>query len=172
MKQICILLSFISVFLYSCKDDDTTLIKTELPFTFSVNVSESSVVNSDSDNPEYSFSSSKTYNLSDNIDLKDYLEQMNSIYCPFFEIELSGLNEGENVNTVTIAANESNATITTSNFSISESGASSLMGGYAGFGKESFSDNKITVTVSGTTNKAPMDFNINLTLQIEAGAQK
>ncbi len=35
-----------------------------------------------------------------------------------------------------------------------------------------FKDNKITLTVKGTTNSAPMDFDLNITLRLEATAEE
>lgn len=172
MKQICILLFIIPLFFFSCNDDDDEIIKTELPCTFSLSVDESSVVNPEAAQLEYSFSATETYSLSENEDLKDYLDRINNISALNFEFGIAGLEDGENINKVEITAKGSDALLTIGSPTISETGESWPVGGYIGYGEDVFSDNQITLTVNGTTNSAPMDFDLNILLQLEATAEE
>lgn len=169
MKQNYILLLIASFFLFSCDNEDTLTIETNLPVTVSVEVSEQSVTDQKSGKTEYPFTASETYYLRDNDDLKNYMDNITYIFSKGFSAETTGLAEGDTINDVTISIGESIV-----NISQPESASPLAQKGfvYATFGKILMEEKQVTVTVEGTANKASMNFDVNMELLIEATANK
>jgi hypothetical protein len=169
MKQNCILFLIISLFLFSCDDDDRVTFETNLHVIVPVEVSESSATKQESGKTKYSFTASKTYYLEDSDDLKDYMDNVTYIFSKGFSAQITGLAEGDTINGVTVSIGESIVEITQP-----ESANPLEHGGfvYAVFGKELMEEKQVTVTVEGTTNKAPMNFDVNMDLLIEITADK
>lgn len=82
-------------FLFSCEKNNTVKTRTEIPFTFSVIIDESSIVDAESEDSIYSFMTVKTYSLNDNEDLKDYLGRLNNIVNKGGFFIFNGLENGQ-----------------------------------------------------------------------------
>lgn len=172
MKQITIILFLtIPFFLFSCDDDDTVKIQTNIPFAFSVDVDESSIVDPESNQPEYSFTATDTYYLNDNEDLKDYLNNLIYIEGKEYSLTFNGLEGEEIINTIELSTEE-DMTMKFDNITSSYSGNPLPFGGYIILGNNLLINKQLTITISGTTNTAPMDFDLDLILQFEAKADK
>lgn len=169
MKQNYILLLIVPFFLFSCDNDDTLTIETNLPVTVSVDVSEQSVTDQKSGKTVYPFTASETYYLSDNVDLKNYMNNITYIFSKGFSAQTTSLAIGDTINNVTISIGESIV-----NISQRESASPLVQKGftYASFGKVLMEEKQVTVTVEGTANKASMNFDVNMELLIEATANK
>lgn len=169
MKKNYIFLLIAPLFLFSCDNDDTLTIETNLPVTVSVEASEQPVTDQKSGKKEYPFTASETYYLSDNVDLKNYMDNITYIFSKGFSAETSGLAAGDTINNVTISIGESIV-----NISQLESASPLAQKGftYASFGKVLMDEKQVTVTVEGTANKASMNFDVNMELLIEATANK
>lgn len=167
MKQNYILLLIFSLFLFSCDNDDQVVIETSLPLTVPIEVSEASATEHESGRTDYAFTASGTYYLSDNDDLKDKLDDITHIQGKFINYGISGLAEGDTINYLIVSDGESAAEINMPD-SLTFTTNGMFGGGYAAFGEALMEDKQITVTVEGTTRKAPMNFDINLELLIDA----
>jgi len=172
MKRIYFSLFIISVFLFSCKDDDTIEIRTSLPITVSVNVTEPT--DQEAGQSEYSFETSQTYSLSNNDDVKEYLDNLKHISTKGYSGEITGLEDGEMINHIQISVADGSKLIVRENITNVDPGTQlpNNTGAYGIIGEELQSEKQITVTVTGTTNKAPMDFDVIVTLQIEVVAEE
>lgn len=169
MKQNYILLLIMALFLFSCDNDDTVTFETNLPGTVPIEVSESSAIKQESGKTKYSFTASKTYSLDHNDDLKEYMDNITYIFSIGFSAQITGLADGDTIHDVTVSIGESKVEIT------QPKSANPLENGgfvYAVFGKELMEEKQVTVTVEGTTNKAPMNFDVNMDLLIEVTADK
>lgn len=169
MKQNYILLLILSLFLFSCDNDDTVTFETKLPGIVPVKVSESSAIKQESGKTKYSFTASKTYYLEGNDDLKDYKDNITYILSKGFSAQITGLAKGDTINNVSVSVGESTVEIT------QPKSANPLENGgftYAVFGEKLMKEKQVTVTVAGTTNKAPMNFDVNMDLLIEVTADK
>lgn len=167
MKRIYLLLFIIPAFLSSCDDDDPVIVETNLPLTLSFEVSEASAIEHESGRTDYAFTGSETYYLSDNDDLKDNLDDITYILGKFVNYGISGLSEGDSINYLMVSVEESIVSINMpDSLSITRNGM--FGGGYQAFGETLMEEKQITVTVEGTTRKAPMNFDVNLELLIEA----
>jgi len=166
MKQNYILLLIFTLLLFSCDKDDA-VVETSLPLTLSFEVSEASAIEHESGRKDYAFTGSETYYLSDNDDLKDNLDDITYILGKFVNYGISGLAEGDSINYLKVSVGESTTEINTPD-SITFTTNGMFGGSYAAFGDVLMKEKQITVTVEGTTRKAPMNFDINLELLIEA----
>lgn len=166
MKQIHILLLFAPFFLFSC-DDDPVVIETKLPLTLSFEVNEASAIEHESGRTDYAFTGSETYSLNGHDDLKDKLDAITYILGKSVNYGLSGLSEGDTINHLIVSVGETTMEINTPD-SLTFTSNGMFGGGYAAFGEDLMEDKQITVTVKGTTRKAPMNFDVNLELLIEA----
>lgn len=167
MKQNYILLLIFTLFLFSCDKDDTVVIETSLPLTLSFEVSEASAIEHESGRTDYAFTGSETYYLNDNDDLKNNLDDITYILGKFVNYGISGLSEGDSINYLVVSVEESTVKINMPD-SITFTNNGMFGGGYAAFGEALMKDKQITVTVEGTTRKAPMNFDVNLELLIGA----
>lgn len=167
MKQNCILLLIFSLFLFSCDNDDPVVIETNLPVTIPIQVSESSATDTESGQTEYAFTGSETYYLSDNDDLKGQIDDITYISSKGWSTEVTGLAEGDTINVVTTSIGDDNELSTVENVTNPLTGTA-FPSGYATFGVVLMEEKQVTVTVEGTTNKAPMNFDVNFELFIEA----
>lgn len=172
MKRIYFLLFIIPVFLISCDKEDDIQIKTTLPLTLSVEVREQSAVNQMSGQAKYSFTASKTYYLSDNQEVKDYLSNMNYIANKGHSMGVTGLADGDTINNIVISVKEGTGLMAFESVTSTNTGTSVPVDEYANFGDILLSEKQITVTVTGTTSKAPMDFDVHVALQIEVYADE
>ncbi|WP_321371164.1 hypothetical protein [uncultured Draconibacterium sp.] len=169
MKQNSILLLIFSLFLFSCDNDDPVVIETNLPLTVPIEISEASATEHESGRTDYAFTASGTYYLSDNDDLKDQLDDISNIFSRGSSAKIAGLAEGDTVNYVSISIGESTVGINTPDSLYFTSTSNPDLGfGYAAFGDVLMEDKQVTVTVEGTTRKAPMNFDVNFELLIEA----
>ena len=167
MKQNSILLLIFSLFLFSCDNDDPVVIETSLPLTIPIEVTEASATEHESGRTDYAFTGSGTYYLSDNADLKDYLEDITHVQGKFVDFGLSGLAEGDSINYLTISVEDDRMEINAPD-SITFTRNGMLGGGYMAFGETLTEEKEVTVTLEGTTRKAPMNFDVNLELLIDA----
>lgn len=167
MKQIHILLLIVPFFLFSCDNDDPVVIETNLPITLSFEVSEASAIEHESGRTDYAFTGSETYYLNDNDDLKDNLDNITHILSKSVYYGISGLSEGDTINYLMVSVGEDTVGINMPD-SITFTTNGIFGFGYAAFGEALMEDKQITVTVEGTTRKAPMNFDVNLELIIEA----
>lgn len=167
MKQNYILLLIVPFFLFSCDKDDTVTVETNLPLTVSFEISEASAIEHESGRTDYAFTGSGTYYLNDNDDLKDNLEDITYILGKFVDFGISGLADGDSINYLTISIKENMLEINTpDSLTITSNGM--IGGAYLGFGEALMEEKQVTVTVEGTTRKAPMNFDVTLDLLIEA----
>lgn len=167
MKQNYILLLIFTLFLFSCDKDDTVTVETNLPLTLSFEVSEASAIEHESGRTDYAFTGSETYYLNDNDDLKDNLDDITYIFGKFVNYGISGLSEGDSINYLMVSVGESSVGINMPD-SITFTSNGMFGGGYFGFEETLMEERQVTVTVEGTTRKAPMSFDVNLELLIEA----
>ncbi|WP_319591277.1 hypothetical protein [uncultured Draconibacterium sp.] len=167
MKQNSILLLIFSLFLFSCDNDDPVVIETNLPLTVPIEVSEASAIEHESGRTDYAFTASGTYYLSDNDDLKDNLDDITSIFGKSVDIGLSGLAEGDTINHLIVSVGESTVQMNMEDW-ITFTNNGMFGGGYMTLGEALMEDKQITVTVEGTTRKAPMNFNVIFELLIDA----
>jgi len=167
MKRIYLLLFIISIFLYSCNDDDME-IKTNIPISLPINVNEASATNQDTGQPEYSFTASETYRLSDNEDVSEYLDDMKYIAYKGHSVGVNGLADGDTVRNIEVLVGDESVLTTLENVTNSDPGTivSGGLASYATIGDILLAEKQITISVNGTTEKAPIDFTIDLSLQI------
>ncbi len=172
MKRIYILLFIVPLFLIACDKDDDIVIKTSLPITIPVEVNEASAINQKSVQAGYSFTTSETYYLKDNEDVKDYLSNMKYISSKGHSKEITGLEDGDIIKDIEISLTGGDVIMASENITNSDPGTTLPNEGYATFGDILLSEKQITVTVTGSTNKIPMDFNVNVILNIEVIAEE
>ncbi len=175
MKRISFLLVVASLFLLSCdkiEEANTVDFDTTLSMDIPVSVESPVAMIEKSTAEDFPFSESKTYSLSENEDINDYLSKIKSIDISDFAIVFSGLGEGEEIKMVDISVtgagilasfqNVTNATTspTPTINSANVAQAATILN----------STKAIEVIVSGTTNTAPMDFTVNMDFDVHVEA--
>lgn len=177
MKNTFLLLLIIPALLFSCDkideintiDFDTTL-STAIP----VAVVETSAMSAKSAETEYSFSQSQTTKLSDINEISDYLNKLKSIDINDLEIVFSNLGEGEVISTIDISVTGAGMLVSLTNISLTNNTQNPDVNSAVLLQAASIlsSTKEIEITVSGTTNTAPMAFvvNMNFDCHIEAEA--
>ena len=169
------LLAGLVLFLFSCekiKDASTVDFDTTMSLNIPVNVSVPTASLEKSAKTSYSFSESLTESLEDNADINEYLDMLKSIDITKLEIIFSGLQDSQTIESITISVDGVGTVVAITNVTVSNLTqtpdiSSTLLNQIAA---KLYSDKQITITVSGTTNEAPMSFNVktNLDLHIEA----
>ena len=110
----------------------------------------------------YSFSESHTGSLQDNPDVSEYLNLLKSVDINELEIVSSGLQDTQTIETIDISVEgvgtiAAITNVTTSNLVHSPEISDALLSQVAA---KLYSTKQITITVSGSTNEAPMTFNV------------
>ncbi|WP_299577594.1 hypothetical protein [uncultured Sunxiuqinia sp.] len=168
MKRIIFFLSIIAVLLISCNEDDPIEVRTSLPITIAVEVPEPAINDQESGQTEYSFTASQCYHLSDNKDVKDYLDNMKYIDHKGYSIEITGLEDGEVIKDIVFSVEDKNKFEAFENVTKDDYGTRRTNDeiGYAVIHNVLLSEKQLTITVTGTTNKAPMDFDVDIQFEI------
>lgn len=175
MKQIYILLLIVPFFLFSCdKDDDTVDVLTNLETTIPVHVVQPSEATQKSGLSEYVFSATKTYYLKDNADVVNYLDDLETVVLKYFTFEITGLEDDEIINSLEVSVDGGDLLVARENITNAGYGTElpHNVGVYGTVGDVLQSEQQITITVSGTTNMAPMDFDVKLMLQVDVEAKE
>ena len=176
MKTRIILLLLLAFSMTSCnwfKDLFRTDIETTLEVTVPVAVTEGLVIKSTGGATDYSFSESATLLLAENDDVLDHIDKIKSISIQSLEVDIFGLQAGQEIISLTVSVSGvgtivSLANITSSSGTFVPDVATNLLDQVA---QKLLDNESITVTVSGTTNYAPMTFNIVMAFEtlVEAG---
>jgi len=174
MKQICFLLLFLSAFFFSCeKIKDATTVdfdtNVELEVPVSIQQNNAKALKSAA---SYPFSESGTASLRDNPEIKDYLNLIKSIEIKSVVIKFSNLQPSEIIETISVSATGVGTLATIKNVTSANSTHTpaidnAKLNQLAGQLKSSKS---VTLTVSGSTNSAPMTFYINTDFKIHVEA--
>ena len=156
------------------KDLFRTDIETEFEMTIPVVVTETAIATkSGSSVTSYSYNKSHTFSLSENDDLDDYLDRIKEIDLQNLSVEIFGLQAGQEIESLTISASGVGTVVTLNNLTpssgkLSPTVSQDKLNEVAATLKD---NNEVTVTVNGSSNYAPMSFNVNLAMDaiVEAG---
>ena len=177
MKKLLLLLFIAPALLFSCDkideantvDFDTT-VSMEIP----VSVAAPTAIVQKSAEADHPFSESKTYSLSSNADIKDYLNKLQSIDIEDFAIMFTGLGEGEVINKLDISVPDVGILVTFTNVSNADTSPTPSAIFYPIIqqaGNKLNATKSLTIMVSGTTNTAPMDFSVNMDFDLHVEAK-
>lgn len=160
--------------LFSCsaiKDAITVPVNTSLQvdIPISVSVTKSGQLTDKAGTTTYSFSAEKVLQVSENMDMTSYINKIKSVDLKAVSIAIGGLKGSEEVLTLDVAVSgisgpifsQSNITATNNNpFSPSVTGA--LQTQLDLLEPKVVADRKLTITISGTTNAAPLTLTAKL----------
>lgn len=173
-KLLFLFLISIPVFFNSCNkikeavtEDFYTTLKVDIP----VEVADTATT-AKSTNAGYAFTASHTESLEDNDKVKDYLDLLKSIEVTDVDIEFSGIVGDQVIGAIKLSIENIGVIATlenvnTSNLTFHPEINSSVLIQIA---NELYFSKKITMTATGISNAAPMNFNVatSLDLHIEA----
>ncbi len=167
MKNTFLLLLLVSTLLFSCdKIDEINTIEfdTTLSMDIPVAVVGTTALLNKSAQAEFSFSQSQTTRLSDIEEVSDYLNKLKSIAINDVEIAISNLGADEVINTIDISVTGAGTLVTLTDISAANNVQSPDIDSAVLMQAVSIlnSTKEIEVTVSGTTNTAPMSFIVNM----------
>ncbi|MCE1199385.1 MAG: hypothetical protein LWW85_10490 [Marinilabiliales bacterium] len=163
---------FMSVLLFSCsaiKEAITvpvnTTLKVDMPFTVSVTKSASL----DKAGTTYSFTSTKVLQVSDNTDMTAYINKIKAVDLRAVTVTMQGLTGTQQVLTLDISVSGVNGPVfsianisSTSNNPFSPTITSTVQSQLDLVAAKLVSDRQLTLTISGTTNDAPMSLTAQL----------
>lgn len=176
MKKFTLLLLILPVFLFSCDkidDANTVEVDTTLAMNIPVTVDAVAAIVEKSTEADFPFSASKTYSLSENEDINDYLSKLKSIDITTFAILFSELQVGEEIKTVDISVTGAGVLASFVNVTILDNSPTPTINAANLVAAATIlnSTKSITVVVSGTTNTGPMDFTVNIDLDVHVEAK-
>ena len=172
MKRIFYLVFILLITLTSCKNDAYE-IKTDFPLNIPITI-EPDATEQTSEESGYPFAVEKTIFLTDNDDVKDHLCNMVFAYFTGYSFNADGLEDGEILDTLKVTTIEGHEILAYKNYDNSGGGTDISLpsGAYSAIGNILLTEKKLTMTIHGTTNKASMDFDINLNLSIKVRAEE
>ncbi|MBN1822065.1 MAG: hypothetical protein JXR31_00910 [Prolixibacteraceae bacterium] len=158
----------------ACDDLLTVKIDTTLETTLPVVVSPDGLAIKSTSADSYTFTKTGTLALDENDDVVDYLDKIKSITIENIDAQVFGLGSGEVIESLSLSVTGVGTIVTITNItstsgplnpSISQSDLDLI-------GSKLKTDQQITATVNGTSNYAPMSFNLELAFDavIKAGA--
>lgn len=167
MKNTILLLLILTVLFFSCdKIDEVNTIEfdTTLSMDVPVAVASPSAQLFKSAEAEYSFSQTQVTRLSEIGQISEYLNKLKSIDINDLEIIFDNLGEGEVINSINISITGAGSLVTLTNISNATSAQSPEIDSAVLLQAASIlnTTKEIEVTVSGTTNTAPMDFLVQM----------
>lgn len=177
MKKILYLLFIIPAFLFSCDKIDeanTIEIDTTMSMNIPVVVADPAAILEKSTPDDFPFSASKTYYLSENEDISDYLNKIEKISLTKVAYLFSELGETEVINTLDISVPDVGILATFENISSTNPSATPTAIFYPIIeqaGNKLNASKQLTITVSGTTNTAPMNFTVGLDFDVHVEAE-
>jgi hypothetical protein len=162
MKRIYSLSLILILMIVFASCDKTETSYTTMAITIPVEVTDTTSTTSKSSLAGYDFSGSVTESLEDNDNINEYLDILKGIRVEDFYVTFSGLQNNQIIENIDISVEgvgviASIENVSLSNLSYQPEVNSSLM---ILIGYILISEKQITVSVSGTTNKAPMNFNV------------
>ncbi|QIA07315.1 hypothetical protein [Draconibacterium halophilum] len=167
MKNTFLLLLIIPALLFSCdKVDEIKTIEfdTTLSVAIPVTVVEPTAQLSKSAEAEFSFSQSQTIRLSDIDEISNYLDKLKAIEINGMEIAFSNLGEGEEINSIDISVTGAGTLVTLTNISANNTVQNPDVDNAVLMQAATIlnATKEVELTVSGTTNTAPMNFIVNM----------
>ncbi|WP_319272956.1 hypothetical protein [uncultured Draconibacterium sp.] len=167
MKNTLLLLLIIPALLFSCdKVDELNTIEfdTTLSMDIPVAVVEPTAQIAKSGQAEFTFSQTQTTRLSDIDEISDYLNKLKSIAINDMEIAFSNLGEGEEIISIEISVTGAGTIVTLNNISATNNVQNPDIDNAVLMQAATIlnATKEIELTVSGTTNTAPMGFIVNM----------
>lgn len=167
MKRISLLLFFIPALLFSCdkvEEANTVEFDTTLSLDIPVAVIEPVAKVEKSAEADFQFDQSATTSLSDISEISAYLSKLKSIDINDIEIVFTGLGSGEEIKSIDISVTGVGVLATITNVtSANTTHSPSVDNAKLKQAATILNSTKaLTVTVSGTTSTAPMDFTVNM----------
>lgn len=165
MKNKFFLILVIFFALTACDDLFQTEISTTLEMSVPVTVSESAVaVKSANLADTYTFTKSGSLSLTDDEEINDHIDKLKAITLENLEVDIFGLSTGQEIISLTINVTgvgeiASIANVTSASGTFTPNVSSTLLDEVAAI---LLDDQAITVTINGTSNYAPMSFNVEL----------
>lgn len=167
MKNTILFLLIIPAFLFSCdKIDEINTIEfdTTLSMDVPVVVVDPSAQLQKSAQEEFAFAVTQTTRLSDISEISDYLNKLKSIDINDLELVISNLGEGEEINSIEVSVTGAGTLVTLTNISATNNVQNPDIDNAVLVQAATIlnSTKEVELTVSGTTNTAPMDFIVNM----------
>lgn len=175
MKQFYLLLFLLPIFVVSCdkiKDANTIDLNTSIEMVMGVNVENPSAVLVKSA-ADFAFSESATASLYDSPEIVDYLDKIKTIEVENIEVEFMWLDPNVIINTITLSVSGVGDIVTLTDVSAANAIhnptiSSSVLNQVAAKLENEWS---ITATVAGTTNTAPVWFEMYVTYDLKVEAE-
>jgi hypothetical protein len=177
MKRFNLLLFIIPVFLFSCdkeKDASTLGFDTTMSMDIPVVVMAPTAIVEKSAAEDIDFSQSQTVSLSDIAEIKNYIEDIESVGIDKVEVVFTNLQEGDEIKTINLSVEGVGTIATISNVTNNTTYTPDIAADKLGELEALLEKGgDITITVSGSVNKVPMNFTVNLgfDLHIEASVE-
>lgn len=172
MKSRILLAILIMIVLVSCDELLSLTIDTELTMDLPISVTESTALLKSGSTSSYTFSKSDTIYLNDDDDVADHIEKIKSVSVKDVDVSIFNLSEGEVIETLEVIIPGVGTLLTINN--ITESGVITPtieQEVLENAGQKILDDLQLSATVNGTSNYAPMQFNVELAfiLAVKAG---
>lgn len=165
MKKLLFLLLLAPALFFSCdkiEEANTITFDETLSLDIPVTVTETSAIALKS-TAEHTFSVTKTASLSDITEIKDYLSKIKEIEVTNLDVVFSGLSSDEKIIKIDFFVSGVNVAVATiENISSSNNTFTVPKAQLVAAGTLLSSTKAVSITVSGTTSKAPMDFTVNM----------
>lgn len=168
MKKITLLLFIFSAFLFSCdelEEANTVPFNTSLSIDIPVVVVEpASMATKSATETTYTFSGSGSYSLSSNTDISEYLNKIKSISITRLDLMFSGLGDEEVIKNIDVEVEGVGVLFSLTDVSASSANQSPAVDNVklTAAADKLRTSKSITIKVSGTTNKAPMNFTVGV----------
>ncbi len=167
MKRFTLLLFTIPSLFFSCdKIDDANTVEFDrtLSVEIPVDIAPPAAIAGKSAAADFNFSQSQTISLGEIEDITEYLNKIKTIEINNLEISFDGFEEGEEITTIDISVTGVGLLATLNNItSVNNSYSPEIDSAKLTQVATIFSSTKaITISVSGSTNTAPMDFDVNM----------
>jgi len=167
MKNIYFVLLVFALSLFSCdkiEDANTIEFDTTLSMNIPVAVVETNASIQKSASADFAFSETQTTKLSDISEIADYLNKLKSIDINELELVIGNLGEGELVKTLDVSVDNVGILVSLTDISRENNTFKPSVDNAKLIQAASIlnSTKEITITVSGTTNTAPVDFVVNM----------
>ena len=167
MKNTILLLLILPALFFSCeKIDEANTIEFDTTLSMDVPVAVASPTAQlvKSAKAEYSFSQTQVTRLSEIDQISEYLNKLKSIDINDLEIVFDNLDEGEVIHSINISITGAGSMVTLTNISIATNTQNPEIDSAVLLQAASIlnATKEIEVTVSGTTNTAPMDFMVKM----------
>lgn len=167
MKNTLFLFLIIPALFFSCdkiNEVNTIEFDTTLSMRIPVDVFAPSAQLAKSATAEYSFSKTQTTKLSEIDEISDYLNKLKTIDINDLELVFNNLEEGQEIHSINISITDAGSLVTLTNISNAMNVQNPEIDDEVLLQAASILSNtkEIEVTVSGTTNTAPMDFVVNM----------